>query len=59
MKLLLLSVYDSNVNINKCYTPVICLQSRIMQWLSFVQKGLFTFLTSAIPFTIQYRTENT
>ena len=30
MKLLLLSVYDSNVNINKCYTPVICLQSRIM-----------------------------
>lgn len=31
MKLLLLSVYDSNVNINKCYAPVICLQSRIMQ----------------------------
>ena len=52
MKLLLLSVYDSNVNINKCYTPVICLQSRIVQWLSFVQKVLFTFLTSTIPFTI-------
>lgn len=59
MKLLLLSAYDSNVNINKCYTPVICLQSRIVQWLSFVQKVLFTFLTSTIPFTIQYRTKNT
>ena len=59
MKLLLLSVYDSNVNINKYYTPVICLQSRIVQWLSFVQKVLFTFLTSTIPFTIQYRTNNT
>lgn len=59
MKLLLLSVYDSNVNINKCYIPVICLQSRIVQWLSFVQKVLFTFLTSTIPFTIQYRTKNT
>lgn len=59
MKLLLLSVYDSNVNINKCYAPVICLQSRIVQWLSFVQKVLFTFLTSTIPFTIQYRTNNT
>lgn len=31
MKLLLLSVYGSNVNINKCYIPVICLQSKIMQ----------------------------
>ena len=59
MKLLLLSVYDSNVNINKCCAPVICLQSRIVQWLSFVQKVLFTFLTSTIPFTIQYRTKNT
>ena len=43
MKLLLLSVYGSNVNINKCYIPVICLQKR-----------LFTFLTSTILFTIQY-----
>ena len=59
MKLLLLSVYDSNVNINKCYTPVICLQSRIVQWLSFVQKVLFTSLTSTIAITIQYRTKNT
>ncbi len=31
MKLLLLSVYDSNVNINKCYTPVVYLQSKIIQ----------------------------
>ena len=30
IKLLLLAVCDSNVNINKCYTPVICLQSRIV-----------------------------